>query len=67
MNLTDDQRRDLDEGKLVRWTDPESGQEYVLVPREQFEKMRKVIDGVTQRAGWDDPQLDVYEQYRKRP
>jgi hypothetical protein len=67
MNLTDDQRRDLDEGKLVRWTDPESGQEYVLVPRDQFEKMRKVIDGVTQRAGWDDPEFDVYEQYRKRP
>jgi hypothetical protein len=46
--------------------DPETGQEYVLVPAEQYEKLRAVVDGITRRAGWDDPALDVYEQYRKK-
>jgi hypothetical protein len=28
--------------------------------------MRAVIDGATRRAGWDDPKLEAYEQYRKQ-
>ncbi|HJZ89666.1 MAG TPA: hypothetical protein VKE40_02265 [Gemmataceae bacterium] len=67
MELTEEQRHNLRDGKWARWTDPETGQEYVLVPREQYEKLRAAIDGVTRRAGWDDPALDEYEQYRKRP
>jgi hypothetical protein len=31
-----------------------------------YELVRKVIDGYNRR-GWDDPSLDVYEQYRTRP
>ena len=28
--------------------------------------VRRVVDGPNRR-GWDDPELDVYEQYRKKP
>jgi len=35
------------------------------VPAEHFKKLKAIIDGLTRRAGWDDPALDVYELYRK--
>jgi hypothetical protein len=25
-----------------------------------YERMRAIIDGLTRRAGWDDPEMDVY-------
>jgi hypothetical protein len=36
-----------------------------LVRADVYERMRAIIDGVSQRAGWNDPALDAYEQYRK--
>jgi hypothetical protein len=45
--------------------DPVTHAEYVLVPAETYDRMRTVVDGVTKRAGWDDPALDEYERYRK--
>lgn len=59
----------------VRLVDPETNIEYVVLPVETFELMRKGIydDGpLTEeerryiliqaglRAGWDDPEMDVY-------
>jgi hypothetical protein len=38
----------------------------VLVPREVYEVMQKWISSFN-RAGWDDPALDVYEEYRNQP
>ena len=67
MNLTEEQRSCLSEGEWAQWTDPVSGQEFVLVPREQMEKMQAILGGMTRRAGWGDAALDVYEQYRNRP
>ena len=60
----------------VRLVDPETDVEYVVLPVETFERMRKGVyydDGpLTEeerrhilmqaglRAGWDDPEMDVY-------
>ncbi len=60
----------------VRLVDPETDAEYVVVSAETFERMRKGVyydDGpLTEeerrylliqaglRAGWDDPEMDVY-------
>ena len=66
MNLTNLPKPPTTPGEFTRWVDPETGQEYVLVPAEQYQKFKAVIDGISRRAGWDDPALDVYEQYRKR-
>jgi hypothetical protein len=66
MNLTDRPTEEPQADQLGRWIDPQTGQEYVLVPAEQYEKLRTVVDGITPRAGWDDPALDVYEQYWKK-
>ena len=64
------------QGDPVRLVDPETKTEYVVLPVETFELMRKGIyddDGpLTEeerryiliqaglRAGWDDPEMDVY-------
>ncbi len=67
IELTEEQQRDLDGTKPARARDPRNKSTYVLVPAEIYERMRAIIDGYTRRAGWDDPELDVYECYRKKP
>jgi hypothetical protein len=66
IDLTPDQRRELGGPEFARARDPETGQVYVLVQAEQYEKIRKIIDGVSRRAGWDEPEMDEYEIYRKK-
>jgi hypothetical protein len=45
--------------------DSRTGQEYILIRREVYEKLRAVLRPIDR--GWDDPALDVYEEYRKKP
>ncbi len=68
IELTEQQRRLLTQagdGPLTV-TDPDTRTEYVLVRADEYAKLRAVVDGMTRRAGWDDPGLDEYERYRKR-
>ena len=51
---------------FARVRDPETGQVYVLIQAEHYEKIRKIIDGVSRRSGWDEPEMDEYEIYRKK-
>ncbi|HZY85882.1 MAG TPA: hypothetical protein VFE78_13690 [Gemmataceae bacterium] len=66
IDLTEEQRQELDKPEPVRLRDPQTNEAYVLVRADVYERMRAVIDGYTRRAGWDDPELDVYEKYRKK-
>ena len=70
------------QGDPVRLVDPETKVEYVVLPIETFELMRKGVyydDGpITEeeqtalliefglRAGWDDPEMDVYNDLDPR-
>lgn len=79
MTLTIDQKRDLQEGRPVMTV--LDGLECVLLARTKFDQVQKLLDyddsrwtsderarllqSFGERAGWDDPALDVYEQYRK--
>jgi hypothetical protein len=68
IQLTDEQARALEaqgEG-LPEVANPHTGQTFVLVPREVYEVMRKWMSSFN-RAGWDDPALNVYEEYRNQP
>jgi len=67
IELSEEQQRELDGAKPARARDPRTNDTYVLVPVEVYERMRAILDGYTRRAGWDDPELDVYERYRKKP
>jgi hypothetical protein len=46
--------------------DPRTQEAFVLLRQEAYEKMRRLIDGMTRSAGWDDPALDDYERYRHK-
>jgi len=46
--------------------DPKTGQEYLLIRREIYEQVQGILKPLNR--GWeDDPEMDVYEQYRKKP
>lgn len=63
----------------VELLDPETNRVYILIGRDQFERMRPIFenDSLTEkekehllreggrRAGWDDPEMDAYDQYDK--
>jgi hypothetical protein len=66
IELTQQQRQELDGAEPARARDPQTDQTYVLVRADVYEKMRAIIDGVTRRAGWDDPKMNDYEVYRKK-
>jgi hypothetical protein len=78
MNLTTDQQRAVREGDAVAVTIDDT--ECVLLRRDIFDRVRRVVEyddsawsdaekrailrSFGEKAGWDDPELDVYEQYR---
>jgi hypothetical protein len=66
------------QGEAIRLRDPEAQREYVLVPVEVYDRLKSVLydnsDWTPEeqlrlladsggRAGWDDPEMDVYDNY----
>ena len=66
IELTLEQRQTLENAQPTRIHDPETDRTYVLVRADVYERMRAIIDGISRRAGWDDPAMDEYEEYRKK-
>ena len=66
MNLTEQPKPKQAAEEFARWTDPKSGEEFVLVPTAQYARLRAIVDGLARRAEWDDPKMDAYEQLRKK-
>ena len=70
------------EGNLIRLINPETNVEYVVLPAETFEQMRNGVyyddSPLTEeeqnallvefglRAGWNDPEMDVYNDLNPR-
>lgn len=82
MILTDEQREAIKQGQAVHLTDPQTQLECVVVRADVFDRVRTLlvddgpltkeeklaaIQAAGLRAGWGDPDLDAYEQYRKQP
>jgi hypothetical protein len=65
IELTHEQVQALEQGKPLVLRNPATQAEFVLVPKEMFDKMQRFMAPLSR--GWDDPALDVYEQYRKKP
>jgi hypothetical protein len=67
IELTVAQLHALDtEKQPVSVVDPRTGQEYLLIKREVYDLVRGVVAPFN-RGVEDDPDMDVYEQYRKKP
>ena len=67
---------------LIRLIDPETNVEYVVLPAEKFtqiqtafyddsplteEEERALLIQFGLRAGWDDPEMDIYNELDPRP
>jgi hypothetical protein len=60
----------------VQLTDPETNSVYVILRAELYEQMcasrdevdirdaYPLMDGIAAREGWDDPSMDVYNEYQ---
>jgi hypothetical protein len=78
MNLTAEQVQAVQKGAPVRLSDPALG-EYVVIRADIFQALVYDDGALTKnergylfrefgrRARWDDPELDVYEEYRDSP
>lgn len=80
--LTDEQREDLKlhGNKPVSVIDPETNAKYFIITSDLFERLRPLLDDepfdvsetyaaqseVAGRAGWDDPEMDVYEAHKSQ-
>jgi hypothetical protein len=77
--LSDELRRELEQhgGRPIEVVDPTTNKVYLLIPREQYERLkplfedeplseleqRELLRQAGRRAGWDDPEMDAYDRY----
>jgi hypothetical protein len=82
IQLTEEQRQALDfpQETLPRVLDPKTNKIYVLIAAEHFERIQALFEDVHltkeeqlfflreagKRAGWDDPEMDVYNELDPR-
>ena len=62
IELTEEQGRQLAQPGTAEVRDPRTNETYVLVRADVYQRMKAIIDGFTRRAGWDDPEMDVYDE-----
>jgi hypothetical protein len=67
IELTEEQVRALEAQTAgpLQLQHPRTQEVFVLIRQDIYELVTKIIDGPNRR-GWDDPELDVYEQYREK-
>ena len=78
IELTQEQFEKLKQNGETRLSDSETGQEYVVVRAEVYERLQQLVYDDSdwtpeeqlhllaesgKRAGWDDPEMDVYDNY----
>lgn len=78
IELSEQQRQEL-KGDSVRVLDPKTKKIYVLVSEETYERMQSLLapeclpkneqqallHAAGLRAGWDDPEMDIYDREEK--
>jgi len=78
--LTSEQRQELDGSEPARALDPETKRTYVLVTAEQYDRIKflladdfdvrcayPLMDAVAAKEGWDDPEMESYDIYARKP
>ena len=66
LELTEEQAQAVEQADRVPiLVNPRTREEFVLVSKAMYERMQKLMQPLNR--GWDDPALDVYEEYRKKP
>jgi hypothetical protein len=62
IELTEQQRSELEKQQPVEVRDPKTNEIYVLLRKDLYERVRSLIREVNERADWDDAAFDVYGQ-----
>ena len=77
IQLTDEQRHQLESGKAVDVTDPQSTRHYVILSKDIYETVRRLLCDDSEwtddelrlhlarsakENGWDEPAMDAYDQ-----
>lgn len=76
IELTEEQRQELDAADVPRVLDPRTRKTYILVSEDMYERLqallvparipileqRALLRSAGLRAGWDDPAMDVYDR-----
>ena len=62
LNFTEAQLQSVRNGQPLRFTEDDT--DFVLVRADQYERVG-LLQMFGKRAGWDEPELDVYETFRK--
>jgi hypothetical protein len=62
IELTPEQRQQLHGPEPARARDPQTNETYVLVRAEVYEQVRQIIAEINERADWDDPAFNVYDE-----
>jgi hypothetical protein len=77
IELTPEQRRQLEGAQVPRLIDPETRKTYVLVSEEVYERIKGLLGDDFHpseaypaidrafAAGWDDPKMDDYDRYEE--
>jgi hypothetical protein len=78
IELTEEQRRSLKSGKAVDVIDPETNQAYVLLGKEVYDRVRRLLYNGAEWTddelrfqlarsardnGWDEPEMEAYDRY----
>jgi hypothetical protein len=78
IEFTEDQRRQLENGKAVDVTDPETAQAYVVLRKDVYDRVRQLLYNDSEWAddelrlrlarsatenGWDEAGMDAYDRY----
>jgi len=80
MNLTPEQVYQIQAGQPVHLTEPQTNVPCVLLPEAVYERVKCLFEDVPlsreeqlgllaesgKRAGWDDPRMDIYDDYDAR-
>ncbi len=79
MNLTAQQLESVQHGEPLRFVDPNLRQEFVVVRADVFDRVRLLFDDSdvdpnealpliwqSMKADWEDPSMDVYDNYPEK-
>jgi hypothetical protein len=78
IELTEEQRRQLESGKAVDFTDPQTAQHYVVLRKDVYERVCRLLYDDSEWTedelrvqlarsardnGWDEAGMDAYDRY----
>jgi hypothetical protein len=62
IELTLQQHAELEKSQPALVRDPVTNKIYVLLAKENYDRVRSIVQNVNERADWDDPAFDIYDK-----